>query len=115
MKFSGSIGFIHEDNYVEIKPGVFKPEIVEKIYNGDVNWDNRHFANSGDQNEDIKLNSQISIISDLYFQRNLSSIRYIIWNGIKWRVTNVTVGYPRCVLTVGGVYNGSGAKETSST
>lgn len=32
MKFSGKIGFWIED--VEIKPGVFKPQIIEKDYTG---------------------------------------------------------------------------------
>ena len=113
MKFYGSVGFWEQN--VEVKPGVYKPTIVEKPYSGDVNWHNRHFQNSENQNDDIKLNNQISIISDLYSQQNFSSIRYVVWYDVKWKVTNVEVNYPRLVLTIGGVYNGTGAEKTSST
>lgn len=113
MKFYGTIGFW--DGSSEIKPGVYKPTIIEKLYSGNVNWNNRHFQPSENQNDDIRLNNQISILSDLYAQQNFSSIRYVVLNGVKWRVTNVEVNYPRLVLTIGGVYNGSGTKEASPT
>lgn len=109
MKFYGNIGFF--DGSKEIKPGVFKPVIVERLYSGNVNWNNRHFQPSENQNDDIRLNNQISILSDLYSQENFSSIRYVVWNGVKWRVTNVEVNYPRLILTIGGVYNGTGTEE----
>lgn len=108
MRFYGKVGFWLGSR--EVKPDVFKPMIVEKLYSGTVNWNNRHFQNSENQNDDIRLNNQISILSDLYSQENFASIRYVVWNGIKWRVTNVEVNYPRIVLTIGGVYNGIGAE-----
>lgn len=112
MKFYGEVGFWVGDQ--EVKPGVYKPSFVEKLYSGNVNWNNRHFQNSEYQNENVRLNNQISILSDLYSQQNFASIRYVIWNGVKWRVTNVEVNYPRIVLTIGGEYNGTGA-ETIET
>lgn len=113
MKFSGKVGFWVDDK--ETTPGIFKPIIVEKDYVGNVNWNNRHFQPSDNQNDDIRLNNQVSILSDLYSQENFSSIRYVIWNGVKWRVTNVEINYPRLVLTIGGVYNGVGAEEIIPT
>lgn len=112
MKFYGKVGFWIGSQ--EVKPDVFKSKIVERLYSGNVNWNNRHFQPSDTQNGDIRLNNQISILSDLYSQENFSSIRYIIWNGIKWSVTNVEVNYPRIILTIGGVYNGTGAEEITS-
>lgn len=112
MKFYGKVGFW--EGSVEVKPGIFKSRIIERPYTGDVSWNNRHFQTSENQNDDISLNNQISILSDLYSKKNFASIRYVVWNDIKWRVTNVEVNYPRLVLTIGGVYNGSGAKEISS-
>lgn len=109
MKFYGKVGFW--DGSVETKPGVYKSKIVEKSYSGDVNWANRHFQPTENQNDDLKLNNQISILADLYSKQNFASIRYVVWNGVKWRVTNVEVNYPRLTLTIGGVYNGSGAEE----
>ena len=108
MKFYGKVGFW--EGSVEVKPGEYKPRIFEKLYSGDVNWANRHFQPTENQNDDIKLNNQISILADLYSRQNFSSIRYVVWNGVKWRVTNVEVNYPRLVLTIGGVYNDTGAK-----
>lgn len=113
MKFYGKVGFWFQDK--EVKPGVFKPAIVERLYSGEINWNNRHFQPSENQNEDIRLNSQISILSDLYSKENFASIRYVEWNGTKWRVTNVEMNYPRLVLTIGGVYNGTGTEAVIAT
>lgn len=109
MKFYGKVGFWVGSK--ETKPGVFQSSLVEKLYSGDVNWNNRHFQQSEYQNDNILLNNQISILADLYSIENFASIRYVEWNKVKWRVTNVEVNYPRLVLTIGGVYNGTGTEE----
>ena len=104
MKFYGKIGFW--DETVETKPGVFKPQIVEKEYYGDLIRDNRKFQERSDyQNDDFRLNNQISILADLYVQQHLASIKYVIWNNAKWKVSTVEVNYPRINLYLGGVYN----------
>lgn len=113
MKFYGLIGFWEGNE--EISPGIYEDKIIEKPYSGTVNWHNRHFVDNGNQNEDLKMNNQISILADLYFQKNFSSIRYVIWGGAKWKVTNVDIGYPRVVLTIGGVYNGPGGETAEIT
>lgn len=107
MKFYGQVGFWEDD--VETKPGVWKPaSIVEKTYSGDVNRNTRKFQSSdGNQNGEFAITNQISILGDLYIRQNWPSIKYIIWNGTKWKVTNVDVNYPRIVLDIGGVYNGT--------
>lgn len=111
MKFYGAIGFWVGSK--ETKPGVFVPCFEEKLYSGDVNWNNRHFQQSENQNDNVKLNNQISILADLYSKENFASIRYVVWNKVKWRVTNVEVNYPRLVLTIGDVYNGTGREEVN--
>lgn len=103
MKFSGRIGFLTDEE--EISPGVWKPIILERAYVGDVLSNRRYFQEADKQNENLSTNNQISILSDLYAQQNWNSIRYIIWNGVKWKVTSVDVSYPRLTLTLGGVYN----------
>lgn len=106
MKFSGKIGFWLED--IETKPGVYKPNIVEKQYTGDVLRNIRRWqAVENQQNEDLVPNNRISVISDLFMQQNWASIKYVLWNGVKWKVTSVDVGSPpRMILDLGGVYNG---------
>lgn len=110
MKFSGKVGFWEED--VEISPGVYSPKIYERSYTGDVLRDNRRFENSDAQNKTFTVSNRISILGDLYSMNNWPSIRYIIWNGVKWTVTSVDVSYPRLILDLGGVYN---ENETSTT
>lgn len=112
MKYYGNIGFFL--NSAEVKPGVYRPRIIELPYAGDINWYNQHYQSTEHQNDDIRLNNQLSIISDLYAFENMASIRYVTYKGIKWSVTNVNVKYPRLELTIGGVYNESGTKTTIS-
>lgn len=106
MKFSGKIGFCIKD--VEVKPGVYKPQIVEKSYVWDILQDKRRFQTvENQQNKDLKLANRISIISNLYMQTNWSSIKYVFWNNVKWEVTSIDISpYPRVILELGGVYNG---------
>lgn len=106
MKFSGKIGFWMKD--MEIKPGVYKPQIVERSYTGDILRNIRRFQSTeNQQNENLVLNNRISILSDLYMLKNWASIKYVIWNEVKWRVSSVDItSYPRAIIELGGVYNG---------
>lgn len=109
MKFEGKVGFWIEDN--EVKPGLFKPSIVEKSYTGDVSRDNRHWNVTSDSTNSIyRVNNEIGILADLYARQNWDSIRYVLWNGCYWSVTSVTLGYPRITLVLGGVYDGERAE-----
>lgn len=105
MKFYGVVGFWEGEE--EVDEDVWKPKIVERIYTGDVSRNYRKAQPTQNQNDDLTVNAQISILSDLYAQQNWHSIRYVFWNGTPWKVTNVEVNYPRLVLDLGGVYNGS--------
>lgn len=109
MKFSGTVGFWFED--VEIKPGSFRSSIIEKTYTGDILRNTRRWQTvENQQNENLVINNRISIISDLFMQENLGSIKYVLWKGVKWKVTSVDVGSPpRVILDLGGVYNGKNA------
>lgn len=111
MKFSGKIGFWKKDK--ETKPGVYKGEIVEKSYTGDILSNSRRFQSvENQQNENLRVSNRLSILSDLYMQKNWSSIKYVLWNGVKWSVNSVDISsYPRVILELGGVYNG----KTSTT
>lgn len=110
MKFYGVVGFY--EGKKEVSPGIFRPSITEKKYYGDVLKNHRKFQPSSTQNDEFTISNQISILSDLYAQQNWNSIRYVIWNGVKWKVTSVEINYPRITLEIGGVYNGT---ETSKT
>lgn len=110
MKFAGKIGFYFENR--EVKPGLFKPGIIEKgPYTGEVSRDNRHWNESSEStNSKYRVNNEISILADLYARQNWDSIRYVLWNGVYWSVSSVTLGYPRITVVLGGVYNGERAE-----
>lgn len=104
MKFSGKVGFWIKD--IEKSPGMWEPEITERQYTGTVLENIRRFQNESKQNGDLALDNQISILSDLYARDNWMSIKYVEWNGVRWKVSSVHLSYPRIILQLGGVYNG---------
>lgn len=106
MKFCGEVAFWEEDK--ETDPGVWRPaQMVIRKYTGDILRANRRFQSSDQQNDIFTVSNQISILSDLYAQQNWASIRYVVWNGAKLKVSNVELNYPRITLEIGGVYNGT--------
>lgn len=65
----------------------------------------RKMQNEGVVNTGISISEEISIVADPYAQRHYTEIRWVEFDGSKWRVTGVTVNYPRLILTLGGLYN----------
>lgn len=106
-KYYGSVGYVKtvEKDDPEF-PGVFETVETVKKYSGDVLSYSRRWKTSENLNDDITISNRISIIADPYAFQNLSFIRYVVWMGVKWKVTDVEVQYPRLILSVGGVYNG---------
>jgi hypothetical protein len=107
-KYFGNIGFAE---YKETAPDVWREVITEKPYYGDILKNYRQLDNSGEVNDDVTISNRFSIISDPYAQENFHAIRYIMFMGIKWKVTNVEVEYPRLILNVGGEYHGEDPRE----
>lgn len=104
MKYYDKIGFWLDD--VETEPGIFEPMVEEKYYAGDVIETCQRWENSNHQNDDLTLSNRISIISDMYLNQHLSSIKYATFMGGKWKVIGLDVKYPRVILDLGGVWNG---------
>lgn len=101
-KFYGTIGYMVQK---ETTPGVWTEDITEKTYSGDVIKNTRRYQSGENLNDNLEVNNQISILSDPFADQNFHSMRYIVWMGAKWKVTNVEVIRPRLLLTIGGVYN----------
>ena len=101
-KFYGKIGYA---NTVETKPGIWKEQIIEKEYYGDILRNIRRLDSAQQVNDNINVSNNISIIADPYAYDNFYSIRYVEFMGSKWKVTSVEVQYPRLLLTIGGLYN----------
>lgn len=104
MKYYDKIGFWKDD--VEIRPGVYKSEVIEKYYAGDVLENRIRWDTTEHQNDDLNIGNKISIIADPYMNQNLGSIKYATFMGTKWKVRNLDVKYPRVIFDLGGVYNG---------
>lgn len=103
-KFYGAVGYAES---VETAPGIWEETVVEKEYYGDIIRNSSRGQSSNQINDDLLISSQISIISDPYADSNYQNIRYATMNGVKWKVSNIDIQYPRLVLTLGGLYHGS--------
>lgn len=104
-KFYGQIGFIKtvED---PSGSGIYVEQKTERDYYGDVNKIVRRWSSVQQVNDDITVSNEISVLSDPYVTENIPWIKYVVWNGARWKVSSVEVQYPRLILSVGGVYNG---------
>lgn len=111
-KFYGAIGYGHS---VEVTPGVWDDVITEKKYYGDVVRNTRRLQEGEKVNNDLSVNNSISIVADAYASENFFAMRYIVWAGTYWIISNVDVQRPRLLLELGGVYNGPtfGASDNS--
>ena len=101
-KFCGVIGYVITR---ETEPGIYVEEIVENEYYGDVIRNTRRLREAAKVNDDINISNQISIVADPFANNNFHAMRYIVFMGAKWKITQVEVEYPRLTLTIGGLYN----------
>jgi hypothetical protein len=111
-KFYGAVGYVktHSTN-----SGIWEEVITERNYSGDVIKDSRRWQTGENLNDDLTINNRISIIADDYAHQNFYTIRYLVWMGVSWKVTNIDIQGPRLILTIGGVYNGkTGPTSVSS-
>ena len=104
MKFYGPVGFVEA---VEKRPGVKTTAPVEYDYAGDVLRRSFRFQSNESVNDTITPQHQISIVADPYARNHVGASRYVKWMGTPWKVTDVSVEYPRLILTLGGAYNGA--------
>lgn len=102
-KYYGKIGYFVSE---EVKPGVWKDNIIEKDVKAELVRVIRNFDNTNKYNPDINVSNQFSIVANPYALSNYQHIRYFKYLGTAWTVKSVEVQYPRLLLNLGGVYNG---------
>lgn len=102
-RFYGAVGFATQ---TEGEHSVWEETIREEHYYGDIRRNSRRYESSDKMLDDLNINNEISIVADAYAYENFHAIRYVVFMGSKWKVTNVTVEAPRLLLTLGGLYNG---------
>lgn len=103
-KFYGSIGYADTE---ETAPGVWKEQIVEYSYYGDLTRNTRQLQSGETLNDNINVANEISIVADPFARQNFHKMRYVEFMGAKWKISKVEVGFPRLILTIGGLYNES--------
>lgn len=108
-KFYGEVGYAVT---VETRPGVWEEQITERSYSGDLIRDTRRLQSSEQLNDNISIANKISIVSDPFANENFYSMRYVVFRGAKWKISDVEVQYPRLILTIGGVYNDNNGAKT---
>lgn len=103
-KWHGTIGYVETK---EVTPGDWQPIKTERQYYGDVLRNSSRWSTSSDStNDDLNISNQISIVADEFAYHNSHLMKYVEFMGVNWKITNVEVGRPRLILTIGGVYNG---------
>ena len=106
-KWHGVIGFAILE---ETRPGIWDEKISERKYSGDMLRNTfKHTPTSDSTNDEITIDSQISIMADPFANKNFHLMKYVEFMGAKWKITSVNPSFPRLILTVGGVYNGKQA------
>lgn len=102
-KFRGVVGFAET---VETSPGIHVEKIGTRRYSCDLLRNNRRLESSGGVNDNINISNEISILGDAYAFHHFHAMRYIEFEGAKWKVSSVdATKRPRLVLTLGGLYN----------
>lgn len=106
MKFYDKIGFsINREKMVDGEPtGVWDQCVTEKYYYGELSKPVNKWSTGAGTNDDASFSSQLSIVSDPFSLQNFHSIKYVVYQGIKWKVTSVEIMRPRLLLTLGGEY-----------
>lgn len=104
-RFSGLIGFVET---VRIRPGVSEEVVTEHgPYFGDVKRAALSAPEGEAVNPDLRTTNMIEVVADAFASENIFAIRYVVWAGTPWTVSEVTVQRPRLQLRLGGVYSGA--------
>lgn len=102
-KYYGTIGYAAE---VEAESGVWINDIIERKYRVEILKHSLRYQSSGQVNDNVNISNRFSIVADSYAKENSHLMKYVEFMGTKWKISEITVEYPRLILTIGGVYNG---------
>lgn len=108
-KFYGPVGYAEQ---VETAPGVWREQIVEHKYSGDLLRNRMRYQPTSTLNDDLNIANEVSILADPFAMENFHKMRYVGFQGSLWKISGVEVQYPRLILTIGGVYNGQESRSS---
>lgn len=98
------VGFVKEVK--DRNTGIVKRENIERKFRADVQRSNSNVQSGDKVNDNLRLDMSFQIKLDKFTFENFQWIRYVVFNGTKWSVTNVQTQRPRLIVQTGGVYNG---------
>lgn len=102
-KFYGKIGFALQK---ETAPGVWTEDYDEsRSYKGDITHRRHNWGSTANLNDDMDISMTVSILGDTYAFAHFPSIRYIVWDGVRYKVSGAIMYRPRIELSIGGVFN----------
>jgi hypothetical protein len=101
-RFAGIIGFVKT---VETEGSAWEEQKTERHYKGDVVRDARRWEKPTEVNDSLTISNEINIVADSYLLHNYAFIKYVKWDGNKWKVNYIELNHPRIRLTLGGLYN----------
>lgn len=102
-KFHDKIGFVTS---TETVAGVWADTATEREYYGEVIRQTKEWREASQVNDNLTVGNRITVVGDDFATLNLATMRYIIWGGVYWKISNIEIQRPRLILSLGGVYNG---------
>lgn len=105
-RWHGKVGYSETE---ETAPGVWTPphDTVREYYGDIVSNSTRWSGNPDSTNDNLTVNTRISIVADAFAFEKFYSIKWIEFMGVRWKVDSVDPNQPpRLILTLGGVWNG---------
>ena len=103
-KMHTKIGFVRSVEDAE-KPGKWKNKVTERKYYVDVLTYSRRGDTGDEVIDDFKIKNKLSVVMDPFVKKNFETIAFIEILGVRWKITDAEIAYPRLILTVGGKYN----------
>lgn len=103
-KMYSTIGFVDQVEDTD-RPGKWVKVSTERNYYIDILTYSRRRDGEDTVNGDFTINNKLSILMDPFVRENFRTIAYVEILGVKWKITNAEISYPRLILTVGGKYN----------
>ena len=112
-RFYGPIGFTY--GTVESKPGVWTDSITVRNYYGDTMKRRLSWEKGSDTiNDDIKIANQISIVADEFAEQHAYAMKWVLYKGVKWKISSIEFERPRMILTLGDIFNEVTQEETQN-
>ena len=101
-KWYGKVGYVET---IEVEPGIWEEQETVRSYYGELVRNSSKFLVSGGVNDDRDVSVELSVVADPYSDLHFRSIRYVEFDGVKWKVNTVEPKRPRLILALGGEYN----------